>query len=107
MLIYVARTVALAHCLDMTTADFGRIETCSCCGKNVKRPVTYRGKLVGKDCRDAILCVRSRLSSAKCYPAEQHGDTPSSAQVWDREMAIIKRDWPRVWEKLVAWAEVA
>ena len=75
-------------------ADFGRVETCACCGKNIKKPVTMKrfpGKFFGKDCRDDIVDIRDRLRMA--------GPDGES-----RVIEIVRTDWPRTADKLIAWA---
>lgn len=77
-------------------ADFGRVETCACCGKNIKKPVTMKrfpGMLFGKDCRDDILDIRSRL-----WCAGPEGEA--------RVVEIVRKDWPRTGDKLIAWAKM-
>lgn len=72
-------------------ADFGRVETCSCCGKGIKRPVTIKrlpGMLFGKDCRDAIAATRMTMVLSGEETAIRHAQS----------------GWPRSWEKLVALA---
>lgn len=79
-----------------TTQALGRIETCSCCGKDIKRPVTMRqfpGAQFGKNCRDDIQHVRSLLLTAHVAPGGE-----------EMVVAGIKRDWPRTGDKLIEWA---
>lgn len=69
---------------------FNRIEECACCGKDVKRPVKFRGMFVGKDCRDSASAIRMR------------------AMLSNRESAIesARRDWPRRADALIALAGI-
>jgi len=79
----------------MNEAAFGKVETCACCGKDVKRPVTIKrfpGQFFGKDCRNDIAHVRSVL-----WMVGAEGEA--------RAIESIKRDWPRTGDKLIAWAK--
>ena len=71
-------------------ADFGRIETCGCCGKSVKQPVFSKrlNSLLGKDCAGAIAAVRvTMIMEGEARAAER-----------------ARRDWPRTWERLLELA---
>lgn len=37
---------------------FDKIETCSCCGRDIKRPKLFRGRRYGSACKNVIDCVR-------------------------------------------------
>jgi hypothetical protein len=70
---------------------FNKIEECACCGKDVKRPVKFRGMFVGKDCRDTARAIQMR-----------------SWGMGGREGAIesARRDWPRRADALIALAGI-
>lgn len=72
------------------TADFGRIETCSCCGRDVKRPVFSKrlGAHFGRACMDSILATRQ---------AYQFGGLMAAT----REAMTYK---PRTWQTHLAYA---
>jgi hypothetical protein len=73
-------------------AAFGKIETCACCGKAVKKPVFSKrlGCYLGKDCLKDIQHARALISMC--------GDESAAA--------ALKRDWPRVHEKLFRLAKI-
>ena len=69
-------------------ADFGRIETCACCGKDVKRLVKFRGAYVGKNCWEALSFFRQTTILAGREKATEEA----------------KRYYPRSWERIAAMA---
>lgn len=76
---------------ERMAADFGRIEVCGCCGKDVKKPVFSKRLNIhlGKDCFNAIMFARQEI------------------RFWGLEQATatLKRDWPRSWQRLVELAK--
>lgn len=92
----IAMISCFMHTLLMTTssdpsAAFGRVENCACCGKTVKKPVYSKrlGMWLGKDCLSDIAHFRQVLG----FGGESN-------------IANLKRDWPRSWERLMELAEV-
>lgn len=70
-------------------AAFDKFETCSCCGRDVKRPRVFRGRRYGSACKNVIDCIRLRLAL---------GEGVMGAT---KEARIMR---PRTWENSLAHA---
>lgn len=70
-------------------ADFGRIETCSCCGRDVKRPV-YSKRLnahFGKACFDSMMATRAVYRDAGLMAATREAMT-YKPRSWQRHLEL-------------------
>jgi hypothetical protein len=77
----------------MTASDATFVDdkgtNCACCGKFVKKPVRWRGAMVGKNCADDLNHVR--MSLRMCSDVES-------------VKTRVLRDWPRSGARLLAMA---
>ena len=77
----------------MTASDATFVDdkgtNCACCGKFVKKPVRWRGAMVGKDCANDLSYVRTGLRMSSDVEAFK---------------SKVLRDWPRSGARLLAMA---